>query len=295
MAWNAGGISTAVAPAAAAATAAGDSVFPGVGALAGGLLGGIGSLFSGYSAKQAARDQMDFQERMSSTAHQREVEDLKKAGLNPVLSAGGGASSPAGASWSMPNPLSDVGAGVASSAKMMAFDLPQLESQLRLQEAQRHLSLEQADKATADAAVSIAEASNVTADTDVKRMLKKKMETMLEPERAELVARVSEIGTRRRLMDAQRSLIPHSARALDSQSSLREADLPQHEFDSSNFGLILRGAKGVTSAAGDLISPFKLRFNAVTPPAYGGMSNANQLRRSGSTRFGEDYSDLDRK
>lgn len=49
-----------------------------------------------WSAEQAMK-QMDFQREMSNTAHQREMADLKAAGLNPVLSANAGASTPSGA------------------------------------------------------------------------------------------------------------------------------------------------------------------------------------------------------
>lgn len=93
-----------------------------LGGIVGNIAGhAIGSIFGKHNAKAQADIQLDSWNYMQSNKHQLEVEDLRKAGLNPILSAGNGSavSAPSVSFGSSDNGLGQTTAQSITAAKQL--------------------------------------------------------------------------------------------------------------------------------------------------------------------------------
>lgn len=143
--------------------------------LGGGIAASIGQANANATNYEIASQQMAFQREMSNTAHAREVADLKKAGLNPILSANSGASTPSGASTTMSNVDGPLQQGVnnavqsALAAKAQMNQDKSVESNLKNDALNRNLTAAKIATESNNARGAAASADLAEMDRDVSK------------------------------------------------------------------------------------------------------------------------------
>lgn len=257
----------------AASGAAAGSAFGPWGTIIGAGLGLLGGMMTNdaNSANAAKANQQSwemfeanaqFQERMSNTAHQREVKDLIAAGLNPMLSARlGGASTPSGGTTNVANvpKLENPVPAAVSSASAVA-QIANTDANTEVQKSQLEVNTAQAAKLRAETSTELNRPDNVASQTDVNRAQLPQIKAMVNKikEETDLAgAQIYQIQKQiEQLLPAQRAQLMASAAHQSAQATLDQlasfGAQNQANFEKRNPNLMpqARAAGTILNSAG---------------------------------------------
>lgn len=244
--------------------------------LSAGLISAGGSLIQGLFGQSSAQASMDFQKEVLQNRNQWMVQDLKKAGLNPILAAGATSSgSAAGAQAHIDNPgekavSSALQYKMADLAKdRLITDQREAESRIYKNNAERDFIITQSNAITPQMELTKAKTGEAVAQTEyigtssdqIRQNIQESIERM-----REIDARVSKLRSDIYTAEKERALLVAKTREAYSSSdrliaeknlSLKDAELIELKKqgqiwlnESERIGSILKGL-GVPKATAE--------------------------------------------